>query len=66
MKKYIGRIKNITTNEWVTDEVQGVATCDKFKKNACIFNDEDDAVLALEALNDCNQDCFTLIDNKNT
>lgn len=64
-KKYIGRIKNITTNEWVSDENQGVATHDKLKYNACIFNEEHDALSTCECLNENSKDCYTLIDNSN-
>lgn len=63
-RKYIGRIKNITINEWVSDETQGNATHNRFKKYACIFNDEADAIATLELLNDVNADCFVLIDNE--
>lgn len=62
-KKYIGRIKNITSGQWVTDEVQGVPTYDKLRKNACIFNEVEDAQATLELLNDNNHDCFILLDN---
>ena len=63
-KKYKGRIKNITTNQWLTDETDGVAAFSELKRDACIFNDEFDANATLELLNDRYEDCFTLFDNK--
>ena len=51
MAKYKGRIKNVTTDEWVSDETDGIVTMVKKKKEACVFNEESDAVSTLEMLN---------------
>ena len=64
MAAYKGRIKNITTNEWVSDETDGVIALTKLKKEACLFNEESEAIATTEMLNDRYSDCFTLIDNK--
>lgn len=63
MTNYKAYIKNITTGEWLKDEVKGKITHTSNENEILVFSDEVDAESTLEYLNDSFSDAYVLLDD---
>lgn len=63
MPEYTAYIKNITTGEWLQNEVGGVLTHTKEDDMKLVFSGEEDAESTLEYLNQNFSDAYVLLDD---